>query len=239
MTTSGVTTFSMTASEIIAAGFSNLGVGQEGEALTPRMYSDGLRALNLLINTFNAHPRLWIYAEGSIGLVADQAAYVVSPPALRVTDVRRNQSGIDTPMNMLSRQEYYDQPNKTLSPSTPVSFYFDPQVAQGTLYLWPSPSVQAITQFTVNYTYIRRMDVMTATNDTLDMPQEWLEPVIWNLAKRLMTQYPVTDPNLANIVLGQAKESYDTLLQWDNEPASLFMSPDTRAWGGWGGRGYR
>lgn len=233
MTTSGTTLYSLSTLEIIEAAFANLGIAQEGEALTPRMYTDGLRGLNLLINTFNAHPRLWIYTEGALALVVGQAAYVVSPPALRVTDVRRRTSGIETPMNMISRQEYYDQPNKTENPSTPVSFYFDPQVSQGTLYLWPSPDSQAVTQFTVTYTYIRRMDVMTSTNDTLDMPQEWLEPVIWNLAKRLLPQYPVNDGSLAQIILGQAGESYANLMAWDNEPASLFMQPDQRALSGY------
>lgn len=227
MTTSGQTTYQLTATEIIEAAFANLGVAQEGEALTPRMYQDGLRGLNLLIGTFNSHPRLWIYTEGTLPLVGDQAAYALTNPRpLRITSVRRVLNGITTPMNEFSRQEYFDQPNQTNNPAIPVSFYFDPQVDEGTLYLWPPPSITTAATYTISLTYIRRMDVMTATNNTLDMPQEWLEPVIWNLAKRLMTQYPVNDAGLANIVLGQAKESYDNLMAWDNEPASLYMQPD-------------
>lgn len=227
MTTSGVTIYQPTTTQIIEAAFNILGVAQEGEALTPRMFSDGLRALNMLIVSWNAHPRLWIYQEGTLALVGDQAAYAITDPRpLRITSVRYVNQGIQVPMTEMSRQEYFDQPNLTTSPSIPVSFYFDPQVSEGTLYLWPCPSVSVASQYTLSYTYIRRMDVMTATNQTLDFPQEWIEPVTWNLAKRLMTQYPVNDPNLAIMVRTDADQYYNALMQWDNEPASLYFSPD-------------
>lgn len=231
MSTSGTAAYNLTTLQLIEAGFNNLGIAQEGEALTPRMYQDGLRALNLLVKTWGAHPRLWIMTEGALSLVYGQAAYSIVPKILRVTSVRRRQSNIDTPLNMLSRQEYFDQPNKTESPSMPVSFYFDPQTTTGTLYLWPSPDAQAVSQYEMNYTYVRRMDSMLASNDDLDLPQEWMEPVIWNLSKRLMAQYPVNDGNQAGLILGIAKETYDNLLSWDNEPASLYMQPDYYAQG--------
>lgn len=233
MTTSGVTTYTPSALQLIEGMFNVLGVAQEGEALTPRMYADGLRALNGLIQTFNAHPRLWIYQEGTLNLVGNQNGYALTEPRpLRITSVRYVREGIQTPMTQMSRQEYFDQPNITSSPSIPVSFYFDPQVNEGTLYLWPCPSIAAAAQYTLSLTYVRRMDIVTATNETIDMPQEWVEPVMWNGAKRLMTQYPVNDPNLMQLVIGQAKEYYDNLLAWDNEPASIYMSPDYQGYAG-------
>lgn len=232
MTVSGVETYEPSTTDIITWAFNNLGVAQEGEALTPRMYQDGLRGLNGLIQTLSAHPHLWTTEEGSLTLVADQAAYVITPRALRIVECRYRLNGIDVPMTMFSRQEYFDQPNKLVSPSIPVNFYFDPKVTTGTLYLWPAPSTQTVAQgYTVHYTYYRFIDVFTATNQTLDFPQQWIEPIVWNLSKRLMTQYPVNDAGLATLVLAQAKEYWDTLMQWDNEPASIFLQPETRWYG--------
>lgn len=209
-----------------------LGIAQEGEALTPRMYADGLRALNGLLQTLSAHPHLWTATEGTVALVGDQPSYVVSPRALRILECRYRLNGIDVPMTMFSRQEYYDQPNKTTSPSIPVNFYFDPQVDEGTLYLWPCPSATAAAQYTIHFTYIRFLDINDASNQTLDIPQQWAEAVAFNLAKRLMTQYPVNDVNLAKMILGQADEYLARLSGWDNEPASIFLQPETR----WGSR---
>lgn len=230
MTTSGVTTYEPTTNEIIAWAFANLGVAQEGESLTARMYEDGLRALNGILQTFSSSPHLWTATEATLTLVANQPAYVLSPRALRVTSCRYRLNGIETPMTMWSRQEYLDQPTKVVSPSIPVNFYFDPKVASGTLYLWPAPSTATALQYDVRYDYIRFLEIQTASNQTLDIPQQWIEAVTWNLSRRLMAQYPVNDGNLANIIIATAGETLAALRAWDQEPASIFLQPETR-WG--------
>lgn len=228
MSTSGTISYEPTTSQFIEWGYNLLGVAQEGEALTPTMYQNGLRALNGLIQTLSAFPHLWTATEGSVTLIADTRSYIVSPRALRILECRYRLNGIDVPMTMFSRQEYYDQPNKTTSPSIPVNFYFDPKVETGTLYLWPCPSAQAAAQYEIHFTYLKFLEIQIASNQTLDIPQQWAEAIAFNVARRLMTQYPVNDPNLANEVRSQALEYWLRLTAWDNEPASLFMQPETR-----------
>lgn len=226
MTVPTVTTFTMTVSQIVTRAFNVLGVGSEGEALTPRMYADGAENLNLLIKTFGAQDHLWTRTEIAVVPVSGQAAYVISPKPMRVTAVRRTLSGIDTPLNEMARQTYFDQPNKTLSPSTPNSFYYDPQQATGTLYLWPAPNADFVTDQTLSATVLRRMGDVVSTNDEIDVPQEWLQAIIWNLANDLETQYPVNDSRLAMKIERRAAQLYTALKGFDNEPASLFLQPD-------------
>lgn len=233
MSTSGTVAFTMTLNEIVETAFGHLGIAQEGEAVSARMYADGKRALNLMVKTWGAQPHLWTLSEGTLALVASQATYVLTPKPMRVLSVRRRQGGIDTPLNEMSRQEYFDQPSKTGSTSTPVSFYYDPQRDTGTLYLWPAPSAQVASLFSVNFTWLRRMDDMTSASNEVDLPQEWLEAVTWNLAKRLMTQYPVNDQSIAAIVLTMASELFGALKGWDQEPADVQLQP---AWNDWGWR---
>ena len=239
MSTSGQSTFNMVASQIVEKAFHRLGKASEGEALSARMLSDGMSSLNLLIKGIGAADHLWVRTERTLTLVADTAAYVLTPKPLRVLSVRRRYTSgtdaIDTPMNEMSRQEYFDQPTKTTSPSTPVSWYFDPQTTTGTLYIWPAPStaVVATGDYDLRLTYLRRMDDMVSSNDDLDMPQEWLQPMIWALADDLETEYPVNDARLAGKIERKAGEWYRMLKAWDNETASVFFQPDTRMQG-WG-----
>lgn len=221
-------TFSQTASQTIEKAFHILGKASEGEAMTPRMYSDGKSSLNLLLMTWESQPHLWTLTEATLTLIADTAEYVIDPKPMRVVSVRRRQNGIDTPMTEWSRQEYFDQPNKTVSPSVPVNFYYNPQQSIGTLYLWPAPSAQAAAQYTVPYTYWRRLSDVVNSNDEADIPQEWLEALAWNLASALETEYPVNDPRLANKIDGRAAQLYGMLKAFDQEPASLYLSPDHR-----------
>lgn len=236
MSTSGVSTFNMVAAEIVEKAFHRLGKASEGEALSPRMLADGMSSLNLLIKGIGAADHLWIRTEGTATLVADTAAYALTPKPLRVTSARRRYtsgtSSTDTPMNELSRQEYFDQPTKTTSPSTPVSWYYDPQRATGTLYLWPAPSTAliAVGGTSILYTYLRRMDDMVSSNDDLDMPQEWLQPMIWALADDLETEYPVNDGRLAAKIERKAAMWYTMLRAFDNETASIYLQPEIRPW---------
>lgn len=232
MSTSGTNNYNMVASQIVEKAFHRLGKASEGEALTPRMISDGMSSLNLLIKGIGANDHLWIRSEASFALVADQAAYPIADKPLRITSVRRRQNGIDTPLNEMARTTYYDQPNKIVSPSTPVNFYYDPQAYTGTLYLWPAPASSIVSVYTMHYTYLRRMDDMVASNDDLDMPQEWLQPMIWALADDLETEYPVNDGRLAQKIERKAQAWVAMIQAFDHEPASLFFQPDMR----WDGR---
>lgn len=228
MAVSSTTDYNLVSNEIVTKAFHILGKAAEGEAMTPRMLSDGTSSLNLLIKTWGAMDHLWTETEGTLALIASQAAYTISPKPMRILAMRRRQNGIDTPMDPMARQDYFDQPNKTQSPSVPTSFYYDPQQATGTLYLWPAPSAQSTTQYTINYTYLRRMADMDASNNDLDMPQEWLEAVVWNLANRLETEYPVNNPTRAVKIERIAASLFANLKAWDNEPTSLFLQPDLR-----------
>lgn len=228
MTTSGNPVFELTALEVIEQAFHKLGKASEGEAMTARMYGDGLSALNLMLKTMNADEHLWQMQERTLTMVAGQAAYTLTPKPLRVLSVRRMRQTIETPMNRLSRQVYFDQPNKTASPSIPVSYYYDPQQASGVLYLWPAPSAATIADYTINMTVVRRFDAVTSTGQTLDVPEEWQEAIVWGLADRLETEYPVNDSRLAGKVTAYAVATYNALRSWDNENASIMLQPDVR-----------
>jgi hypothetical protein len=226
MTTSGSVSFALNTSQLVEKAFHVLGKASEGEALTARMYEDGRSSLNLLLKTLNTMEHLWSKTERTLTLVDSTAAYILTPKPGRVLSVRRSYDGREVPLGEMSRQGYFDQPNKTVSPSTPVSWYYDPQTTTGTLYLWPAPSASVASLFTLNITYLRRIEDMISSNDDLDMPQEWLQAIVWNLANDLETEYPVNDARLAAKIERKAGILLGQLRGWDTEPASIFIQPD-------------
>lgn len=235
MTTSGSYDYTLTANQIIDAMFNKLGVGSEGEALTARHYEDGRRVLNLLVKKWGAAEHLWTETEGSVILIADQQSYALatlfSVKPMRVLSVRRKvtSGGNETPLNEMSRQEYFDTPNKSQS-STPNSFYYDPQRTTGTLYLWPPANTATAAAQTLNVSYLRRMADFDGASDEADMPQEWLDALIWNGADSLEVEYPVNDQRIASKITAYALDSFAALKGWDHEPASVFLQPDYRGY---------
>lgn len=236
MSTSGTISFNLSALQIIEKAFGRLGKGSEGESLVARMYEDGRSSLNLILKSnLGTMDHLFTRTERSVTLVADTASYVLTPKPGRVLSVRRRYTSgghtTDIPLNELSRQEYFDTPVKTTSPSVPNSWYYDPQTTTGTLYIWPAPSAATVSAgHSLQLTYTRRIEDMIGTGDDLDMPQEWLDPVIWLLADDLETQYPVNDSRLARKIEIKAAEARALLKSWDTEPASIYMQPEYRPW---------
>jgi hypothetical protein len=103
---------------------------------------------------------------------------------------------------------------------------FRPAAGVGNALRLARPSTTAASDNTLVTTYTRRISDMDSSADSLDMPQEWLDAVIWLLADDLETEYPVNDARLANKIERKAMEAKQVLDYFDTESSSLFMQPD-------------
>jgi hypothetical protein len=109
------------------------------------------------------------------------------------------------------------------STGTPVQLYYDNQRDAGNLYTYPifsSTSQLLFVQFE------RPIDDLVATTgEDFDMPQEWGEALMWNLAWRLCPQYEV--PKVKKDMIQElAIFTYEMVDGWDQEVASIQMQPD-------------
>lgn len=144
---------------------------------------------------------------------------------LRIENIRRRNvsanSPIDTPMNEMAKEDYFNLPIKGNS-GVPVQFYYDPARATGKLYIWPAP--QNITQV-LKFTYLRPIEDFDAATNDPDFPQEWLETLKYQLAVRLAPEYGVM---LKPEVSSMAGVLLENMNSWDVEPTSVYFQPDYR-----------
>jgi len=232
VSTSGSTNYGLVTNTLVDEAFDICGIGSKGESVSADMYLRATRSLNLIVKTWQAQPHLWTMTEGSVTLVASQADYALatlfSVKPMRVLSVRRRvtSGSTDTPLIEMSRQEYFDTPNKT-SASVPTAFYYDPQRATGTLYLWPTASTATAAAQTLRVTYLRRIEDFDGTADDPDLPQEWTQALCYALASELALKYGVA-PDIRMEINARAGALYAALSGFDNEPASIFLQPDLR-----------
>lgn len=225
MATSGSTGFALTGGQIVDEAFRILGILADGEALSAEDADNGLRALNLMVKTEAIKGRLWLKTEGSITLVTGQQVYAL-PLAKRVLSVRRRTGGIDTPVSIISRDEYFDLPTKAAT-GTPVNVYPDYQRATTNLYVWPTAAANVSPNTTLEYTYARVIEDFDARSNDPDLPQEWLETLCYGLADRLALRYGV-DKQTRDDVKREALTLWRALTVFDDESASVFLSPMDR-----------
>lgn len=142
---------------------------------------------------------------------------------LRVLSARRYNfiSAIDTQMMPYSRIDYRNQPNKT-STGTITQWFYDPRGganSTGLVFVWPAPpdATNAL-----KFTWMRPIqDFLTSANNP-DLPQEWLDPLVWNLAYRMAPEYPVPS-KLYEMVKEQAVLTLQNVMGFDREPESYLF----------------
>jgi len=143
---------------------------------------------------------------------------------LRILDlVLRDSSGNDTGMTLVSREEYWNLAQKT-SESTPNLAFYDKQLDNGKLWVFPEPSdvtdsIEAMGQFPFD-------DMDTAT-DNLGFPGEWNLSVVLEVAYRTAARFAMPKDFISQLFVS-ARESKARVMGYDTEDTSIFLKPESR-----------
>lgn len=237
MSVSNSTNFNMTAAEVVLAARSLIGIQASEEPLAADELQQALQFLNMFIKTWQADGvRTWTLTEGSIQLVQGVVSYAFGAGGVDLVlpfdmdDVRIFRSSVELQMLQLSRQGYFSLPNKT-SQGYPTQYYYNRQRDTAQIYVWPAPDSQT---GVLNFTYRRVIDDIDNANDDLDLPQEWLQALTYNLALELIPQYGKADSNNAKLVVARAAQLYSIVKNFDTSEGlgSVRMTPTRYRRGG-------
>lgn len=228
MATSGSSDFALTSRQVVTAALKLVGAVGIGQTPSAEDATEALLQLNLCLKTWGTEPRLWITTTGTQALTASQGSYVLSA-ARRIIGVRRRTSNVDTPLMEISRQEYDEFPTKSQT-GVPFQYYFDPQRSVRTLYVINVPDAGTASSTSLVYTYQRVIEDSDTLDDDPDVPQEWLEALIYAVAARLTVPYSLdtTNPAKAQQIRQMAGMLYEQLTEDSDEDASLFIQPALR-----------
>lgn len=145
---------------------------------------------------------------------------------LRATLMDLKSANSEVTLAELSYDEYFDIPKKNIA-GRPCNWYYDrinnnTLPFTGTLYVFPMPQFVAPI---INFTYVDSLQQMLNTTDNLDMPAEWLYPVVINLACELAEWYGKLDVTMK--LQAKADRAKATLENFDSDDASLIIGRDT------------
>jgi len=142
---------------------------------------------------------------------------------LRIVDARRFNvvNAVDTPVIVSARLDYQRLPNKTQTGMLNQVFY-DPQLTRGHIYIWQAPT--AVSDL-LKFTWHRPIEDFDAAGDNPDLPQEWIDALVWNLAWVMAPEFEVSAQRYQQI-RELAAITLDTVKDFDREPESVFFQPD-------------
>ena len=135
----------------------------------------------------------------------------------------RSSAGQDTPVKLISRAEYAQLSNKSSSGKLVQAFY-DPQLINGQLYVWPTPDNAGDV---LRFWYERILEDFDSGANTPDFAIEWGEALILGLAHRMAPSAGMTLAERQDLER-RADKALAIAEGYDRENVSLFFQPDFR-----------
>ena len=191
---------SLTVQSLLGDALSLVGANSSDEPATSSDYQLALRTCNNMLGRWAAKRLL---LRGTIPLeftmTRNKASYSISPSGADITapiptrimsGYYRDSGTIDTPVEIITREEYDNLPDKSISIGPPVYIAFDPGAAQQAtpkvyIYVYMAPDQAYFTHLEVDAyltTFVNLDDVVT-------FDQVYYEAIIYNLAVRVFRHF--------------------------------------------------
>lgn len=234
MATSGVTTFRSNMLDIITSAYEICRVIDPSEPLTDQQMRSAIKPLNQMIKRFMTYGlELFTLKRGTITLTQGTQSYTcgvggtgLTERPLMITDAwYRETTSDDTPLEIISREEYWNLGDKT-SEGIPNEIYYDPQDNLGVLYVFNTADANTAGK-TIELVYQRPFEDMVTATDDFDFPVEWEECIVYQLALKLAPRNGVNMQKL-QFIENQANIALEEVLGWDAENTSVLLQPQTR-----------
>jgi hypothetical protein len=208
--------------DVISDAFREIHVLGYEDAADGPMMKLGVRKLNEMLHAWQADGfNLWTVDSLTVTLTTS-VSYTLAERPVRVHSARLVRSGVETPMNIWTRQEYDDLPVKT-STGVPTNAYFDMQRTQTVMYVWPA--LAAADDETVKLTFEREITEAALQNGTLDVPIEFRKAVVKGLAVDLMNPMEVPATRVPTLHQ-EAAVAYARAMANDHEGSVYFAGPN-------------
>ena len=138
-------------------------------------------------------------------------------PVKILSAFRRDKNDIDTMIDIIGEDDYFQQSNKK-SDGPPIEIWYQPTLTTGTLYVWPDNGGANWDRIIMSAQYYP--DDFDTAADNPQFPIEWGNTLIWHLAAELASEYGLPERDQGRLwTIAEAKLA--ELLAYDTENASV------------------
>jgi len=223
MPTSGTYDWPLTAAQMIQEALVELGAYGNGETIDSTDEARALVRLNAMLHTWAVRGNLYRDGAGTVTITGGEGSGTLPQQVRQLNSVRYVASATNhRVLTEWNRDDYYTLPNRTQS-GDPVAYYLKRDRDACEIYIWPVPAAD----IDLHLDFGAAPEAITASSQTVDIPQEWQEAVILGLAARCANMFGTTriDPNTVRRLDAQAGQAYQLLLDSDR-PDSYYFVPD-------------
>ena len=224
MALSGTRDQADTVAEIITDAMTKSGLLVAGETAETEDLATCLRALKHMLRTWAVKGvRLWLINNQTVTLTEDTATYALGVRALNLTQAWIRSSGNDTPVRIVSREEYNRYPAKTTT-GRPFALFVDRDITATSVTLYPVPDAASEANDVLHVVTKYQIQDVTDGAEDIEVPPEWTEALVYNLAVRIAPDFQVQPrPDVVSMAIMLYGE-----LEGQDRQGSLYMRPRRR-----------
>ena len=131
----------------------------------------------------------------------------------------------EIPLARMNRDDYTNLPNKSFQSQRPLQFWFDRQIPQPIMHMWPVPNLAAETYQIVIWRHRYIMDVGSMTQE-LEVPQRWYEAIVAGLAAKLALEIVEVDPQMIPLLDQKAMSALMTAQAEERDNSPMMIQPN-------------
>ena len=131
----------------------------------------------------------------------------------------------EIPLARMNRDDYTNLPNKVFQSNRPLQYWFDRQVNNPIMHMWPVPNLAATVCQIVVWRQRYIMDVGTMTQD-IEVPQRWLEAIVSGLAAKMALELVEVDVNLIPILDQKATIALNIAQMEERDNSPMMIAPN-------------
>lgn len=151
-------------------------------------------------------------------------------PVQILTAVLRDTTNVDTPLNVMTLQDYEILPTKvmTTSPADPTAIYYESQFANvlsvnGPGQLYTDCGASADTTKHIHIVFLRPIMDFVNPGDNPEYPQQWYRPLCWGLTREICGMF---DADWTKDMDLNYREAMAMAREGDPETSSIYFIPD-------------
>jgi hypothetical protein len=157
------------------------------------------------------------------GALAYQYFRITSTLPISYTAITMGNLPQEIPLGQLNRDSYVNQSNKVF-PGRPSNYYFQRDLPQPVVNLWPAPFSAAEQAQLILWRHRQIMDTQNLQQD-VEIPQRWINAIVDGLAAAVASETPAVDMQLMAILTQKAAMSLQRAWDGDNDGSPIQINP--------------
>lgn len=131
----------------------------------------------------------------------------------------------EIPLARMNKDDYTSLPNKAFKSDQPLQYWFDRQIKDPVMHLWPVPNAASEEKQVVVWRQRHIMDVGAMTQE-LEFPQRWYEAVVAGLAAKLVVELPEADLGRKEMLDMEASKTLIAARTEERDNSPIYMAPN-------------